>query len=217
VKREKRKCLCAALMWLGSFGVWTAALCRVDVAPIGPKGTSVGFAALNGFVHELIGVHMTLYRLTDWLSLVPLGIAAGFALLGLIQWMRRKRLGNVDRSILVLGGFYSVVVAAFVLFEKIALNYRPVLIEGRLEASYPSSTTLLVVCVMSTAVSEFNGRIGNTVLRKRLVFGLTAFSAAMVLGRFLSGVHWVSDIVGAMLLSAGLVNLYVFLKDPGKK
>lgn len=37
---------------------------------------------------------------------------------------------------------------------------------------------------------------------------LGALTAFLVLGRLLCGVHWVSDIIGGALLSAGLVTLY---------
>ena len=156
----------------------------------------------------MTGVHLTLYTITDWLSLVPLGFVVGFALLGLVQWIRRRSLRKVDRSILVLGGFYGLTMAAFLFFELVAINYRPVLIEGVLEASYPSSTTLLVLCVIPTAVMQLNRRTKNCRLNKLLTRLLTVFSAFMVAGRVLSGVHWLSDIIGGLLLSAGLVLLY---------
>ena len=34
------------------------------------------------------------------------------------------------------------------------------------------------------------------------------FSAFMVIGRLVAGVHWLTDIVGSVLLSAGLYALY---------
>ena len=58
-------------------------------------------------------MHWTLYILTDWLGLVPIGIAFGFAILGLVQLIRRKSLLKVDRDILILGSFYIVVPAAY--------------------------------------------------------------------------------------------------------
>lgn len=198
--------LAAALMVL--FALWTLAVRWVDVQSIGPQGSAVGFASLNAAVHRLTGVHMALYTLTDWLGLAPLCVALGFALLGLAQLIRRRSLLKVDRSILVLGGFYVLVMAAYLLFEVIVVNDRPVLIEGRLEASYPSSTTMLVLCVMPTAVMQMNDRIRSRRLRMCVAVLLTAFSAFMVVGRLLSGVHWLTDIVGGMLLSAGLVVLY---------
>ena len=208
MKKETKKNFGIAAILLGAFVVWTAAVQLVDVQPIGPQGSAVGFATINGWVHSLAGVHMSLYTVTDWLGLVPIGVAMGFALLGLIQWIKRKHLRQVDFSILVLGGFYLLVMAAYVLFEVVVINYRPVLINGCLEASYPSSTTMLVLCVMPTTLMQLNARIKSQTLKRWVGFGITAFILFMVIGRLLSGVHWFTDIIGGALLSAGLVMLY---------
>ena len=208
MKKETKKNFGIAAILLGAFVVWTAAVRLVDVQPIGPQGSAVGFATINGWVHDLTGVHMALYTVTDWLGLVPIGVAMGFALLGLIQWIKRKHLRQVDFSILVLGGFYLLVMAAYVLFEVFVINYRPVLINGCLEASYPSSTTMLVLCVMPTTLMQLNARIKSQTLKRWVGFGITAFILFMVIGRLLSGVHWFTDIIGGALLSAGLVMLY---------
>lgn len=191
-----------------AFVLWTVAVQFIDVRTIGPNGSSVGFATINGFVHKLTGVHMSLYNVTDWLGLVPIFVAMGFALFGFAQWIKRKHLSKVDYSIFVLGGFYIAVMAVYVLFEMITVNYRPILINGILEKSYPSSTTLIVMCVMPTAIMQFNSRIKNTVLKKTMSFLITAFIVFMVIGRLVSGVHWFTDIIGGTLLSAGLVALY---------
>lgn len=208
MKKTVKKSFYAAICSLVAFSLWTAAICFVDVQTVGPFSCSVGFAELNRFVHNLTGVHLSLYTVTDWLGLVPIAFALGFALLGLVQWIKRKSLFKVDYSILVLGGFYIVVIAAYILFESFVINYRPILINGYLEPSYPSSTTLLVTCVMPTAILQFNSRIKNTVLKKCIVYAIVAFTAFMVIGRLVSGVHWFTDIVGGALLSAGLVLLY---------
>ena len=196
---------------LVTFLLWTAAITAVDVRPIGPNDTLVGFAWLNSFVHRLTGMHMTLYFLTDLLSLIPLGVILGFGTLGLVQWIRRKSLWKVDHSIRVLGGFYAVTGALYLFFEKYVINYRPVLIDGAAEASYPSSTTVLVICVMATASLQLRERMRNTQLRKVLLFLTGGFTVFMVMGRLLSGVHWVTDIIGGILLSTGLVLLYAAL------
>lgn len=206
--RKRQRELCVAICLLAAFALWTALLFFVDVQPIGPQGSAVGFATLNRIVHESTGVNMTLYTVTDWLGLVPIGVAMGFAISGLLQMIRRKGLFRVDRDVLALGVFYAAVMAVFVFFEFAVVNYRPVLIEGRLEASYPSSTTMLVTCVIPTAMMQLRVRIRNKVLRLIALLSLTAFVAFMVIGRFLSGVHWVSDIIGGALVSAGLVMLY---------
>jgi len=203
-----QKSLVASLCSLTAFVLWTAIVCHVDVRQIGPQGSSVGLAGINQFVHSLTGVHFNLYHITDLLGLVPVGICFGFAALGLAQWIKRKHIGKVDFSILVLGSFYGITLAAYLLFERIVVNYRPVLIDGVLEASYPSSTTILTICVMSTAILQLHNRIKNRALKKIVSFAMTAFLIFMVIGRLLSGVHWFSDIVGGVLLSMGLVMLY---------
>ena len=203
-----RKNFIASLCLLTAFVLWTAAIVLVDVRAIGPQGSSVGFAGINNFVHNLTGVHFVLSNITDWLGLVPILVCMGFGALGLVQWIKRKSIRKVDFSILVLGGFYIVTIAAFLVFEHFIVNYRPVLINGYLEASYPSSTTLLVTCVMPTAAMQFNNRINNKVLRNIVSVTIIAFITFMVFGRLISGVHWFTDIVGGALLSAGLVLMY---------
>ena len=204
----KKKYLYISIFSLVAFVLWTLLLCLVDVRAIGPKGSSVGFSALNGFIHEKIGVNMYLYDITDWLGLVPIGVALGFAILGLIQLIKRKSLLRVDRSILALGVFYIIVVAVYLFFEIVVINYRPVLIEGCLEASYPSSTTMLVTCVMPSAAMQAKERIKNKALRQGIIIAIIAFTAFMVFGRLLSGVHWITDIIGGALFSLGVVMAY---------
>ena len=191
-----------------SFILWTVAITILDVQAIGPNGSSVGFATFNGLFHKLTGVHMEIYAITDWLGLIPLCFALGFAILGLVQLIQRKSFLKVDYSILVLGGFYILVIASYLFFEKFVINYRPVLIEGNLEASYPSSTTLLVLCIMPTAMMQLNTRIRNNTIKKVILSLLAVFTAFVVIGRLISGVHWFTDIIGGVLLSSGLVMLY---------
>ena len=210
----RKKKMCLAVCMLAGFVLWTVALCLVDVQAIGPRESAVGLATVNGFFHDLTGVHMWLYHVTDWLGLVPIGVVIGFAVLGLIQWIKRRRFLQVDRSILVLGGFYVVVMAVYILFEMLVINRRPVLIDGFLEASYPSSTTVLVMCVIPTAMLQLHTRIKKRVFRRCVMAVIGAFIAFMVIGRLISGVHWLTDIIGGALLSAGLVLMYDCLAQP---
>lgn len=211
----KRRLFIAFLLLL-MFILWTVAVSAIDVHAIGPGGSKVGFATLNEWFHRLTSVHMILYHVTDWLGLVPVAVGFGFAALGLGQWIKRKSIWKVDFSILVLGGFYILTLAAYLLFEEIVINYRPVLISGYLEASYPSSTTLLVLCVMPTAMLQLKDRIKNAILRRCVLWLISIFMFLMVIGRLISGVHWLTDIVGGILLSWGLVMLYQALAHPGQ-
>ena len=137
-----------------------------------------------------------------------MSVVLGFAILGLVQLIKRKNLFKVDYDILILGGFYIIVFTTYILFEVFAINYRPVLINGYLEASYPSSTTLLVMCVMPTAIIQMNKRIHNEKVRKVVKYAILVFTSLMVIGRLISGVHWFTDIIGGVLLSTSLVMFY---------
>jgi undecaprenyl-diphosphatase len=207
MEKRKRKFYLAALLAL-AFLAWTVLVRFIDVRAIGPRGSQVGFAFLNGAVHRFFGVHMTLYVITDFAGLVPVAFMLGFAILGLAEWIGRKRLCRVDRDLLLLGGFYILVLAAYLFFEAVPINHRPVLIEGVLEVSYPSSTTLLVLTVMPTAQMRLSARIGRPVPRRLVSAAILLFTALTVIGRLLSGVHWLTDIIGGALLSASLVALY---------
>ena len=193
---------------LAAFALWTVLVCFVDVRAIGPEGSSVGFALLNGYFHNLTGVNMSLYTITDWLGLLPICVALAFSILGLVQWIMRKGFLKVDRSILTLGVFYIVVMAVYILFEVIVINYRPVLIDGRLEASFPSSTTMLVMCVMPTAIMQLHAFIKSKPFRRCVIVVTVFFIVFMVVGRLISGVHWITDIIGGTLFSTGIVLVY---------
>lgn len=208
---SKFKNLWYSVSFLAAFAVWTALVRFIDVKAIGPNGSKVGFATLNGFFYKLTGVDFGLYNITDWLGLVPVAFGFGFAILGLCQWIKRRNILKVDFSILALGGLYIVTVFFYLFFEEVVINCRPTLINGYLEASYPSSTTLLVLCVMPTALMQLNARVKNKTLKLAVNLIITAFIIFMVIGRLISGVHWLSDIIGGVLLSAGVVILYRFV------
>ena len=216
MNKEEKKTLGAGLLLLAAFTLWTVLIQRVDVQPLGQKGTDIGFAALNIWFHRLCGVHMAVYTVTDWLGLVPIAVCLGFGALGLFQALKRKSVFRVDLDLILLGIYYCLVIAAYLLFESIPINYRPIPINGAMEASYPSSTTLLVLSVMPTLNFQAKRRIENPGLRRAVCAASSGFALLMVVGRTVAGVHWLTDILGAVLLSAGLFLLYragVILSD----
>ena len=220
MKNTGKRLLTAGVALLAAFILWTALIQCVDVRPVGQNGTDIGFAAFNLWFHRLTGVHMTLYTLTDWLGLVPIAVCLGFGCLGLMQLIKRRSLLKVDPDILLLGAYYIVVIFGYLFFEMVPINYRPIPIDGVMEASYPSSTTLLVLSVMPTLVFQIDRRASGPAARRLTKAFAILFSAFMVIGRLVSGVHWATDIAGSVLLSAGLFTVYrgaVALADEKKQ
>ena len=208
MKNNGKKILITGLVLTALFALWTLLIQTIDVQPAGKNGTDIGFAAVNLWFHGLTGVHMTIYTVTDWLGLVPIFICMIFGGVGFIQLVRRRSFFRVDADILLLGAYYILVIFCYLIFEMIPVNYRPIPIDGFMEASYPSSTTLLVLSVMPTLSFQAHRRINNRTLIIIIDIFAGIFSMFMVLGRTAAGVHWLTDIVGSVLLSSGLYLIY---------
>lgn len=209
----KRSFLITGILFL-LFAMLTAAVLRVDVQPIGPEGSPVGLATVNSFLFERIGVRLRWYEITDWLGIAAIGTALGFAVLGLVQLVKRRSLWKVDRQILLLGAFYVMVAAVYVFFEVMVVNFRPVMLYGKPETSYPSSHAMIVICIMATAMSELDRLFGKRKLLRRIFNTIAVcIMAVTVVGRMISGVHWFTDIAAGVLLSAALVMLYHSLRQ----
>ena len=212
--KETRKIeFLVGIVLLAAFALWTVLIRHIDVQNAGPNGTEIGFATVNVWFHRLTGVHLLVYTITDWFGLVPIIICMCFGVLGLAQLVKRRSLLKVDFDILLLGAYYVVVILGYLLFEMVPINYRPILIEGNLEASYPSSTTLLVLTVMPTLKYQIDRRIANPVTQKAIAVFVIVFSAFMVIGRLIAGVHWITDIIGSVFLSSGLFMIYRFMAE----
>lgn len=220
MKENGKRGITAGAVLILAFALWTILVMFADVKPAGVNGTDIGLSTVNVWFHQLTGVNLWLYNLTDWLEWIAILICAGFAVLGGIQLIRRKSLKKVDTDLLLLGGYYLLIVLAYLVFNQITINYRPILIDGEMELSYPSSTTLLVLSVMPTLKFQADRRTKNTAARQAAAAFAILFSVLMVIGRTVSGVHWLSDIIGSVLLSAGLFLLYrscVILAEQKKK
>ena len=222
LKEDEKKYLITGIALIAFFILWTILIQTVDVKSVGVNGTDIGFADFNCWFHSLTGVNMTLYNITDWLGLVPVFICMLFGCFGFIQLIKRKSLFKVDKDIIILGFYYVIVIFGYLVFEMIPINYRPILINGFMEASYPSSTTLLVLSVMPTLNFQAKKRIKSHWLKDAICIISILFSAFMVIGRLASGVHWVTDIIGSCFLSGGLFYIYksvvfIFCKNNREK
>lgn len=207
--KKFNKSLIAGISLFVAFVLFTILVKTVNVAAVGPLGSKVGFSKLNSSVFEKIGTSDFWFNISEVFGIFALIVAGVFVIVGLVQLIRRKSLKLVDNHILALGVFYVVVALAYIFFEVLVINNRPVLVEGVLEASYPSSHTVLAVCILSSAIIEFHKFF---VSKKKQLIALDVISvvvmAIIVSGRLLSGMHWLTDIIGGLLLSLALVFIY---------
>ena len=206
----RKNALRRAVIFGAVFVLLTVLLKLVDVRPIGPQDTEVGFAALNGAFHKLTGVHEGLYKLTEWLGYLAILVAVFFAALGVMQLVRRRSFDAVDIDLYILAVLYAAAIILYLFFELVIINYRPVILEGDPEASFPSSHTMVSLVILGSAVYEFGIRIRKKQLRNILQYACMGLAAVIVLGRLFSGVHWFTDIVGGLLLGMSLILFYVY-------
>ncbi len=209
MRKSARTCFLIAGVFLFLFLLLTFFVLKVDVQPIGPQNSSVGLATINSAVFEFCGSNPIWYTISEACGIVALLCAGGFACLGGWQWISRKRLKKVDKSLYLLGAFYILVGIVYVLFEVIVINYRPVLVDGVLEASYPSSHTILVCCIMLSTVAQLQGRIRKKAICLPLQILCCVLLTLTALGRILAGVHWYTDVIAAILISGALVFSYL--------
>ncbi len=210
MKTNTKKSLLCTIVLFVAFIVFTVCVKLADVAAIGPEGSSVGLSSINGALFNLTGFSETLYKLTKAVGLLCYAMAGVLVLYALWQCIQRKSLLKLDKDLYVLGGFYVIWLAVYVLFEKVVINYRPVIIhpEEGLEGSYPSSHTLLAVAICLTTVMEIRMHVKKTGMQKLLCAVCLLIMAFEVIGRMLCGCHWLTDIVGGIILGSALVSLY---------
>lgn len=209
MNNKKRNFLISGILLLIAI-TFTILVKVVDVKQIGVNNSSIGFATLNQFIFETTGVNMIWYHITDWLGLIPVFMAIVYAFIGLIQLIKRRSIFKVDKEIILLGLYYIIVIALYVFFEKVIINYRPILMNGFLEASYPSSHTLMTICICGSSIL-INKKLFNNKITKVINYLSIIIITIIVVGRLISGVHWFTDIIGGILISSGLLMTFYSL------
>lgn len=208
MKNSSKKKIMFSLVLLFLFVIFTILIKIVDVQAIGPQGSEVGLATINKSFHDFLNYNETFYKISKILGYLSFLIIALYGIIGLYQLIKRKSIFKVNKNILILGAFYVLVLFVYGLFEIVIVNYRPVLEEGVLEASYPSSHTILSICVCLSSIVISNKIFKNKKNTKLFNYITAILMIAIIVTRILSGVHWLTDIIGAILISTSLCMMF---------
>ena len=192
------------------FNILIVLIKTVDVAKTGVGDTEIGLYHLNNTAKEFIGLNMQWYKVTEVLGILAILSGGIFALAGLFQLIKRKSLFKVDKEILCLGGLYVIMGLIYVIFEKVIINFRPIIMSGEIEpeASFPSSHTVLTVVIMGSIFMILGKYIKNKSALCALKSLCVSIAVITVTGRLISGVHWLTDILGGIILSVFLLSTF---------
>ena len=192
------------------FIVFTILLKVVDVKD-NIEGLTIGFYSFNHYFFNLIGVNLTLDLFSDLLFYLTLASACGVGVIASIQLIKRKSLLKVDVDLLTLLVSFGLLVAIYIFFEVVVINYRPI----EPEASYPSSHVFLSTFILLslTHVVRYMIDDNHRVIRNIVITLIYVVLGLLVIFRIMSGAHWMSDILGALMLSSGLYFLYLYFTN----
>lgn len=200
---KKRLLITGTLLLIMSI-VFTILITKVDISNIGPENSAVGFASINSKL--TFNYNEKIYKISEYLGYVALLIPVVYAGFGFIQLIKNKSFKKINRELYILAGFYAVILLTYVLFEKLTLNYRPVILDEGLEASFPSSHTLMSLCFSISAIIANKSMFKDKFKLVNIL--LLILGVSIVLTRYISGVHWFTDIVGSVLISSTYITYF---------
>lgn len=198
----------AALILLTAFVLLIIMLKTVDTAAIGPENTVIGLSRINEATHNAIGESSTWYLISEASGALAFPVALVFAFYGIYELIKKKSFKAVDKELYCLAALYASAAVIYLFFETVIINYRPILEKGELAASFPSSHTLISITVYGSAAiilkSVLHDKKKKTTISSVLIF----LMILTVVARLFSGVHWLTDIIGAILVSSSLLLLF---------
>ncbi|MBP5342565.1 phosphatase PAP2 family protein [bacterium] len=200
------------LVLLLVFVVFIVLVKTVDVSVIGENSTNIGLTFINkGFYESHKLINNTFYNVSKYLGYLSFLIIGFFLVVGVIQLIKRKGFFKVDTDLLLLGAIYVLTMVFYVFFEIVVVNVRPIIVDEPMEASFPSSHTLLAVVAVGTLLFEILKRISNKYLKWGSLIAASLFMIVLIVFRLLSGVHWVTDIIAGIILGLAIVSLFIVL------
>lgn len=203
----RKKRLLFGILLLILFIIFTVLVKTVDVKATGVASVKVGFSTINGFLAKAFPYNEIFHKLSDYVGYLAFLICAVYGTIGLIQLITRRNVLKVDEEILLLGFLYVTTLILKIVFDIFVVNYRPVIIGGELKSSYPSSHTFMAL-ITSISSIVINKKKYNNKITKITNYLCTVLAFLIIITRIMSGVHWMSDIVGSVILSFALVFIY---------
>lgn len=193
------------------FVIWTILVKVVDVQYVQMNNTYLGFYNFNTTINDWVQTLNTkAYDVLSTILLIFALLSVGcFAILGLIQWIKRKSLKKVDPVIYMLLIGYIVIAIFYIVFEVMKINYSPLSTITDLKSSYPCSHIFISTSYLGISFLTMFKYFNFSKLIKGILWaGFGVFTFAMIFTRTFSGCHWFSDVIAAILLSCFIIGSF---------
>lgn len=205
MKKGMRNWLISAGICGGLFLLLIVFLLTVDVGYAVPHAP-VGLSTVNGFVFEAIGENPEWEMVSFVLLIISVLLMCAQGLCIFIKMIRTRKLWEM----VAVGHAWLLALVFYILFEFCIVNYRPILEDGELAASFPSSHTLIAVVLFGVMAVWFAYLLPRSVKKYVIIALLGAAAFVSALARLMVGVHWLTDVLGGMLLGGVIVSLSGF-------
>ena len=193
--------------------IFTLLVAFVGKAPVGPENSEVGFAALNAALHDRFGYNTAFYGVSSVLGYLTILTALINCVGFLVNLVKKKDLRMVRADLTATLGIYILLAVLYLVFEFVVINYRPVILEEGLEASFPSTHSMLAIAVMFSAARQIRTGMKESGIRSILIVLCILIGVLTPVTRFFSGVHWFTDILGGILYGLFLASLFTPLRE----
>ena len=170
----------------------------------------LGFYTLNMNVNEFVRQqdNHLFDVLTDILLFLSLATVLPFAIIGIHQLVKRKSLAKVDPLIYFMLGAYILSVVHYVTFILTSINASPLSTPDEIKQSYPSTHVFIFITYLFVALTGLFRYIKMSKVAKiSAICVVSILSIIMVIFRLYSGQHYLTDIIGGVLLAAFNITL----------
>lgn len=202
-----------SLILLAVSVIFTLLVAFVGRAPVGPENSEVDFAALNAALHDQFGYNTVFYGISSVLGYLTILTALINCVGYLANLIKKKDLRMVRADLTATLGIYILLAVLYLVFEFVVINYRPVILEEGLEASFPSTHSMLAIAVMFSAAQQVRTGMKESGIRNILILLCVLTGVLTPVTRFFSGVHWFTDILGGVLYGLFLTSLFAPLRE----
>lgn len=202
--RRKSLDIIISILWLILL-IFTILVSFVDVKIFNVTNTKIGLYSLNKIflVNSINSNYINI--ISNGIFLICLLVIILMLLLITFEYFKTKKINKNNLNFFI---HFLIMVLIWIIFDKILIiNYRPILINGNIEGSYPSTHVMVSTFVLLFLSDQLKKIFKNDKIFYIISIGLIIIQS---ISRILLTMHWFTDIIGGLLI--GCLLFFTFLR-----